>query len=140
MSITYCPSINKPKDRIKINKYRSMKQDKVSNLDGWSCELCKLQKKCKQLCPPMQWVISRVEVEPGTEIIPSNPDYERESNKWPESHSTTEIIFLLFFFDHKTPLQISNQLNKSLTYIYRSINKAKQIIIENLKKKVENGS
>ena len=138
MEITHCPTINKPSDRSKINKHRRKKSR--SKLYGWSCDVCQRKATCKELCPPMEWIVQQVEINPGREWIPDNPDYELESIKWPEGLSTSETIFSLFFFDHRTPQEISNQLSISTSYIYRAINQSKQIIMQNLRKKVESGS
>ena len=143
MKITHCPTINRPEDRQKINKRRKkVKQgdDQLGKLAGWNCNLCPIHKDCKFLCPPMQWIVAQVEVEPSKETIPANPVYESQSAQWPESNSTTEIIFSLFFFDHKPPKEIADLLSISVSYVYKTITKSKELIMKNLQKKVESAS
>lgn len=133
--ITHCPTINKTKDRSKINKRRHWSCSKpINKLQGWSCDVCSSQANCKVLCPPMEWIAQQVEVDPGREWIPENPDYERESNKWPESLTTSEIIFTMFFFDQLTQVQIADKLYITQQYVSKVINNQKQILIKNLRK------
>lgn len=140
VDVTHCPTINKTKDRSKVNKRRKRPPNPLGKLSGWSCSICPQQLSCKVLCPPMEWIVKQVEVDPGREWIPENPEFEPETGQWPEDLSTSEIIFSLYFFDQKTPQQISIQLSISTSYIYRAINQSKQILMKNLRKKVESGS
>lgn len=140
--ITKCPPVNKPTDRIKINQKRPKKARKPDRLlTEWNCNLCPRQSKCRELCPPMEWIVSRVEVEPGTEAPHQSytPD-DAKTGKWPDMLSVSEIIFSLFFNEQLAPQEISKQLRISNSYVYKVIEKGKKILFANLKKKVEFGS
>ena len=135
--ITHCPTINKPSDRIKINKHKGKRKPAVPDdllLTKWNCDKCYRKGKCNELCPPMEWITQQVEIEPPKEYPPSNPDYERNPNDWPESPTTSEIIFTMFFFDQQTQTQIANKLYITQQYVSKVINNQKQILIENLRK------
>lgn len=139
--ITVCPAINKPTDRIKINQKRNRRKEKKDKLlTEWNCNLCPKQLKCKELCPPMEWIVSQVEVEPGIERPSDIAIMDDLEALWPESLCTSEIIFSLFFFEKLKPPQIAKQLRISTRYVYKSIEKSKEILLLNLRKKVQFGS
>ena len=140
--VTVCPTVNKPTDRIKINakRKRHSKEKKDLLLTDWNCNLCPQQIKCKELCPPMEWIVSQVEVEPGTERPSDIAIMDDLEALWPESLCTSEIIFSLFFFEKLKPPQIAKQLRISTRYVYKSIEKSKEILLLNLRKKVQFGS
>lgn len=140
--VTVCPTVNKPTDRIKINQKRKRTKDKKDLLlTEWNCNLCSQQSKCRELCPPMEWIVSRVEVEPGTEAPHQSytPD-DAKTGKWPDMLSVSEIIFSLFFNEQLAPHEISKQLRISNSYVYKVIERGKKILFANLKKRVEFGS
>jgi hypothetical protein len=130
--VTICPAINKTSDRYKINKKRGRKRKTLS--DDWTCDLCHLKPTCQKLCPPMQWIAEQVEIEPPKETPLSNPDYEQISKKWPETNTTSENIFCMFFFDRLTQEQIANKLYVTQQYVSKVVLKYKNILIKNLKK------
>jgi hypothetical protein len=130
--ITICPPINNSKDRARVNQKR--KQKKITIEGGWSCSMCNKRGICRQLCPPMEWLAERVEVEPPKEQPLSNPDYEQISKEWPETNTTTENIFCMFFFDRLTQEQIANKLYITQQYVSKVVLKYKKILIKNLKK------
>lgn len=136
-NIIQCPTINKPSDRYKVNKKRGRKK-KVFRFDDWSCDLCHLKPTCKKLCPPMQWLAEQVEVEPAKEQPINNPDFEHISKKWPETNTTSENIFCMFFFDRLTQEQIANKLYITQQYVSKVVLKYKNILIRNLRKQTEN--
>ena len=140
--VTVCPAVNKPTDRIKINKKRPKKKQKQSDklLTEWNCNLCPQQISCKELCPPMEWIVSQVEVEPANENPASDMIMDEKTPLWPETMCTSEIIFSLFFFEHLKPPQIAKQLRISTRYVYKSVEKSKEILLLNLRKKVQFGS
>ena len=131
--ITYCPTINKTSDRRKINHKLGRTGTKIL-LDQWSCDICPKRVKCHELCPPMEWVVQQIEIEPGQEQPANNPDYERNAIQWPSPPTTTEIIFTMFFFDHLTQQDIAKKLYISQQYVSKAINQQKQILIKNLRK------
>jgi len=132
VEITYCHPINRTSDRRKVNK--KLGRPSKLLLNGWSCDVCPKRIKCKELCPPMEWVVQQTEIEPGAEQPANNPDYERTSIKWPSPPTTSEIIFTMFFFDQLTQQEIARKLYISQQYVSKAINKQKQILIENLRK------
>ena len=132
--ITYCPTINKTSDRRKINHKLGRTGTKIL-LDQWSCDICPQRLKCNKLCPPMEWVVRQIEIEPGAEQPVNNPDYERNNNvQWPSPPTTSEIIFTMFFFDHLKQQDIAKKLYISQQYVSKTINQQKQILIKNLRK------
>jgi len=133
-SITVCPSINKTTDRSRVNKQLGRKAKKKLLDTQWSCDLCRLKATCKEICPPMEYIIHQVEVEPAKELPQDNIDYERKPNKWPESPTTSENIFTMFFFDHERQIDIANKLFITQQYVSKVINKYKKILIKNLRK------
>lgn len=133
MEIIICPTINKTKDRAKINKERGITSAKIYKGE-WSCDLCRLKPKCKEICPPMEYIVAQVEVEPPKEQPIENPQYERKSTKWPESPTTSENIFCMFFFDQLSQVEIANKLYISQQYVSKVIRKYKEILIKNLRK------
>ena len=136
--VIVCPTVNKPTDRIKINQKRKRTKDKKDLLlTEWNCNLCPQQSKCKELCPPMEWIVSRVEVDPGTEAPHQSytPD-DAKTGKWPDMLSVSEIIFSLFFNEQLAPTEIAKQLRISNRYVYQVINKGKKILLLNLQKSV----
>lgn len=80
----------------------------------------------------MEWLIQQVEVEPAKELPLDN--VERQPDKWPESPTTSEIIFSMFFFDHKNQSEIANTLYITQQYVSKVVNKYKKILIQNLRK------
>jgi hypothetical protein len=131
--ITICPAINKTEDRAKVNKKRKKKPTKRNVLSNeWSCDLCRLKATCKALCPPMEWLIQQVEVEPAKELPLDN--VERQPDKWPESPTTSENIFCMFFFDQKKQTEIANTLYITQQYVSKVVNKYKRILLKNLRK------
>jgi hypothetical protein len=139
VNITHCPTINKTKDRYIVNKRRKLKpkERKDMLLTEWNCKLCSKQSTCKELCPPMEWIVQQVEVEPGKETPQSNPTFEHTSQVWPEMLGTPEIIFSLFFIDRLDPPEIAKQLQISTRYVYKQIEKSKKTLRQNLLKTVQ---
>lgn len=133
MKITICPTINKTNDRARVNKERGVKPVTIYKGE-WSCDLCRLRPKCKEICPPMEYIVAKVEVEPPKEQPADNPQYERKSAKWPESPTTSENIFCMFFFDQLSQVEIANKLYISQQYVSKVIKKYKNILIKNLRK------
>jgi len=131
-NVTICPAINKTEDRHKVNRKLGRKAKAKVSSDVWSCELCRKKPMCRELCPPMEWIISQVEVEPAKELPQDNIDYEREAGKWPETPTTSEIIFSMFFFDHISQTEIANKLYITQQYVSKVVNKYKKILIQNL--------
>lgn len=82
----------------------------------------------------MQWLASQVEVEPPKEHTVNNPDYEREPDKWPESLTTTENIFIMYFFDRLSQQEIAEKLFITQQYISKVVKKHKELLIKNLRK------
>ena len=140
--VTVCPAVNKPTDRIKINAKRKRKKPKAPDklLTEWSCNLCPKQLSCKELCPPMDWIVGQVEVEPGTELPQDDPRALEIKQLWPDMLCTSEIIFSLFFIERLEPAEIAKQLRITPSYVYRTINTGKKIIVQNLRKQVQFGT
>lgn len=135
--ITSCPPINKPTDRIKINQKRHRRKEKKDKLlTEWNCNLCHMQSRCKELCPPMEWIVKQVEVDPGTESPGCAALDDDKTGKWPDMLSVSEIIFSLFFNEQLAPTEIAKQLRISKRYVYQVINKGKKILLLNLQKSV----
>lgn len=82
----------------------------------------------------MEYIVHQVEIEPPKELPEDNIRYDRKPSKWPESPTTSEIIFTMFFFDHKTQQEIANKLYITQQYVSKVVKKYKKILIENLRK------
>ena len=137
--ITHCPTINKTSDRRRINKKRG-RTSKKTLLDHWSCDICPQRGNCRELCPPMDWLLKQLEVEPGAEQPVNSPDHEHTNNiQWPQPPTTTEIIFTMFFFDRLPQQEIAKKLYISQQYVSKAIKYQKQILLNNLQKKVVSG-
>lgn len=135
-TIKQCPAINKTKDRAKVNKRYHIKPiNDLEDLKGFSCHVCPKRNKCRKLCPPIDYLIKKTEVEPLKELpLNENINKDTNGNKWPETLTTTEIIFSLFFFDRLTQQEIANNLFITQQYVSKVITQYKNILLNNLKK------
>ena len=136
MEITKCPPITKSSDRHKINSRRVGIDVNIVNAKSFSCDICRQRNQCKTLCPPMAWVVSKVEIEPPRER-PKSVDYRQSFlAQFPDGLSTSENIFLLYFIDRKDQSEIAKLLNISRQSVNKSINRVQRIVIQNIKKRV----
>jgi hypothetical protein len=137
--ITHCPTISKSSERLKINKRRKIKTKEKHDilLTNWNCGMCPKFALCRELCPPMDWIVRHVEVDPGKEQPIKNLCHDRTTQLWPDMVGTSEIILSLFFFERLDPPEIANQLHISTRYVYKQIEKSKKILYQNLKKTVQ---
>lgn len=129
--IQKCKPVDKTTDRAKINKERDMPV--MKKIDGFSCDICSRRPKCKSLCPPMEWHLSSIEVDPSKEKISSTIDY-RQAGKPVEPPSNMEIIYQLYFLDGQSAQQIADTLYVSHSYVCRKVREIKAILRENLGK------
>ena len=134
--ITLCPPITRPSDRYKLNKKRDKRIKQV--IASWNCDKCRLKPTCKELCPPMEYILKQVEVEPPKEM-PSDYIADIKTGEWPESPTTSETIFTMFFFDKLNQKEIADRLYISQQYVSKTVIKYKKILIKNLRKKVVPG-
>jgi DNA-directed RNA polymerase specialized sigma subunit len=65
---------------------------------------------------------------------PDLDDRQSTLQKFPDNLSTSEIIFQLFFFDHKKQGEIAKMLYVSKQYVSRELKKQKEILKQNLSK------
>lgn len=102
-------------------------------VSDFNCDMCKKKRNCKELCPPIEYYAKQDEVSQREKpkamenIIPA---------KFPESQSTAEIIFQLFFFNHKSQQEIVELLTVSKQYVSITIRKQLKIVAQNLSKKL----
>ena len=135
--VTLCPPVHKPADRQKINKKRELRKMKRVYL-SWDCDKCRLKPKCKEICPPMEYILQQVEIEPPKEL-PADYLTDIQPGDWPESPTTSENIFSMFFFDQLSQAEIAKRLYISQQYVSKTIIKYKKILVQNLRKQVVTG-
>lgn len=81
----------------------------------------------------MEWLVSQVEVEPGKEATLKRSDLIK-NHEWPESLTTSEIIFSMFVFDKMTQEKIAESLYVSQQYVSKIVKRYKLLTIKNLRK------
>ena len=122
--ITTCPTISKD-NRKKINKSRHPTNIVLTEDDGWHCGLCYANGCCQGLCPPMEWMARRVEVEPCNEGPPVDPASIADTLKpvpWTSNLSTKDLALKIFFMDDKNQSEIAKELGISRQYVNKILN------------------
>ena len=103
-------------------------------LADFNCDLCSRRGVCEDLCPPITWLVRQVET-------PQREKPRRVENSIParfhNSLSTSEIIFQLFFFEHKSQQEIVKMLTVSKQYVSKAIKQQLRIVAQNLTKKAQ---
>ena len=97
------------------------------------CGKCKQRPECKTVCYYVEQELIKLTTKQREKPIQID-DRHRSRNSFPETVGTTEIIFQLFFFDHKTSREIAEILYVSKRYVNKVLHKQKQILKENLSK------
>ena len=107
---------------------------------GFDCGQCDRRKRCKMLCPPIEWAANQVEAQQTeTPIEPHKIEgkLSTDSTTWPEPCATQILIIRQYFFGKQTSREIAEYLDISQQYVNRVIKKYKseiEIIIENITK------
>jgi hypothetical protein len=102
--------------------------------EEFNCNRCKKQRKCKELCPPMEKYAAQDEIEPGREKpLPPEAIGIRKFPAWPDDLSRSETIFQLYFFDRIPVDEIAKQLYIHRSNVYRAVTSAKQDWLRSLK-------
>ena len=110
-------------------------------LDGFNCKRdCNRFQKCHYLCPPIKFMVKKLEYEPQQEEqLDFNDNIGLQGSSWPgNSECTGTMAIKKYFLHRKTPKEIAAELEVSVSYIYRTIREGKKIIAQNIKKKVHN--
>ena len=103
-------------------------------LANFHCGLCSRRGVCEDLCPPIAWSVRQVETtqrEKPKRVENSIPA------RFPDSLSTSEIIFKMFFFEHKSQSDISHHLSVSRPYVCKEIKKQMRLVAENLRESMK---
>lgn len=110
-------------------------------LEGFTCKNhCYRFQKCHYLCPPIKFMVKKLEYEPQQEEqLDFNEDRGLLGGSWPGNTECTGTMAIKKYFLHQQkPKEIAAELEVSVSYIYRVIRDGKKIIAENIKKKVHN--
>ena len=86
----------------------------------------------------MEYILQQVEIEPPKEL-PADYLTDIQPGDWPESPTTSENIFSMFFFDQLSQAEIAKRLYISQQYVSKTIIKYKKILVQNLRKQVVTG-
>ena len=91
------------------------------------------------MCPPIEWVVAEVEVEPMKEA-PLNPDKQVVIHNFPETPGTGEMVIKMYFIERMSAQEIANNLGISKRYANKIIAESKKKIAEYLTKQAKNCS
>lgn len=142
-----CPPITKD-NRKKINKNRIIKNSptieekpniSITNNTLFNCSMCYAKGCCRGLCPPMEWIVAQVEVEPAREsptIDPISITDTLKSMPWAANLSTSQNIAIMFFFEEFSQAGIAKKLKLSRQYVNTVIKEYRNKIVPNRKKEV----
>ena len=120
-----CPEITKH-NRKQINKRHPQPKPTLpfTATTDFTCRQCYAQTCCRGLCPPMEWLIQQVEVEPSREVPTIDPMSivdKLKSMPWASNLSTSQNIAIMFFFEEFSQPIIADKLKLSRQYVNRVI-------------------
>lgn len=128
-----CPTITR-ENRKRINKTRFNKPIlPFTDTTQFTCDDCYAHTCCRCLCPPMEWLLGRVEVDPAEEapsVDPSSITDTLKSVPWAANLSTRQNVAIMFFFEAIKQADIAKKLKISRQYVNRVISQFQQQLKE----------
>lgn len=137
-----CPTITRH-NRKQINRARPPDQKPrpvFTDDTTFSCDICWRRSACHSLCPPMAWLVSRVEVEPSKEtpiIDPASIVDHLKTMPWASNLSTNQNVAIMFFFEEFKQKEIAEKLKVSRQYVSRVVKDYRDKIIPKHQKLVD---
>lgn len=92
------------------------------------CHNCAKRKKCKKICKYAEQYANQDYV-PQNYALLGRRDSQLPQQNWPAFYASPQCIFLMFFLEKKSGLEIAKKLKVSHQYVYQTIKKLKLLLV-----------